>query len=129
MAKEYKDLVVGLDIGTTKIACFVGVKNEHGKIEIISMGKSKSLGVKKGVVWNIQQTIDSIEKAIEDTQKNVKEGNLVLKHVVVGIAGQHIRSMQNRGSYSRTDLSREISKEDIKAFINDMYGLVMNPGE
>lgn len=124
-----RSIVVGLDIGTTKIACFVGVKNEHGKIEIISMGKSKSLGVKKGVVWNIQQTIDSIEKAIEDTQKNVKEGNLVLKHVVVGIAGQHIRSMQNRGSYSRTDLSREISKEDIKAFINDMYGLVMNPGE
>jgi len=64
-----KSIVVGLDIGTTKIACFVGVKNEHGKIEIISMGKSKSLGVKKGVVDNIQKTIESIEKAIVDTQK------------------------------------------------------------
>jgi cell division protein FtsA len=124
-----KSIVVGLDIGTTKIACFVGVKNEHGKIEIISMGKSKSLGVKKGVVFNIQETIDSIEKAIIDTQKNVKDGDLVLKHVIVGIAGQHIRSMQNRGSYTRKNRDGEISKADIAEFVNDMYGLVMNPGE
>ena len=124
-----QSIVVGLDIGTTKIACFVGVKNDHGKIEIISMGKSKSIGVKQGVVFNIGETIESIEKAIEDTQKNVKEGNLVLKHVVVGIAGQHIRSMQNRGTFTRKDLSREISKKDIKDFIKDMYGLVMNHGE
>jgi cell division protein FtsA len=124
-----QSIVVGLDIGTTKIACFVGVKNDHGKIEIISMGKSKSKGVKQGVVFNIGETIESIEKAIEDTQQNVDEGNLVLKHVVVGIAGQHIRSMQNRGSFSRKDLSREISQKDIKDFIKDMNGLVMNPGE
>ena len=77
-----KSIVVGLDIGTTKIACFVGVKNEHGKIEIISMGKSKSLGVKKGVVFNMKKTVMSIEKAILDTQKNVKDGDLVLKHVI-----------------------------------------------
>ena len=121
-----KSIVVGLDIGT-KIACFVGVKNEQ-EPEIISMGKSKSLGVKKGVVFNIQETIDSIEKAIIDTQKNVKDGDLVLKHVIVGIAGQHIRSMQNRGSYTRKNRDGEISA-DIAEFVNDMYGLVMNPGE
>ena len=124
-----KSIVVGLDIGTTKIACFVGVKNEHGKIEIISMGKSKSLGVKKGVVFNMKKTVMSIEKAILDTQKNVKDGDLVLKHVIVGIAGQHIRSMQNRGSYTRKNRDGEISKADIAEFVNDMYGLVMNPGE
>lgn len=127
--KKSKSIVVGLDIGTTKIACFVGVKNDHGKIEIISMGKSKSLGVKKGVVFNIAETIKSIEKAIEDTQTNVKEGNLVLKHVTVGIAGQHIRSMQSRGSFTRKNRTDEISKDDISDFVNEMYGLVMNPGE
>jgi len=127
--KKSNSIVVGLDIGTTKIACFVGVKNEHGKIEIIAMGKSVSLGVKKGVVSNIAETIKSIELAISDTEKNVKDGNLVLKNVVVGIAGQHIRSMQNRGSYTRKNRKDEISKEDINAFIDDMYGLVMNPGE
>ncbi len=127
--KKPKSIVVGLDIGTTKIACFVGVKNEHDKIEIISMGRSVSLGVKKGVVSNINKTIKSIELAIEDTEKNVKDGNLVLKNVVVGIAGQHIRSMQNRGSYTRKNRSGEISKEDIDAFVDDMYQLVMNPGE
>ena len=127
--KQSKSVVVGLDIGTTKIACFVGVKNDHGKIEIISVGKTKSLGVKKGVVFNIAETIKSIERAIEDTQGNVKDGNLVIKNVVVGIAGQHIRSMQNRGSYTRKERKDEISKQDIDAFVSDMYGLVMNPGE
>ena len=96
-----KSVVVGLDIGTTKIACFVGVKNDHGKIEIISRGKSESLGVKKGVVFNIDKTINSIRAAIEDTEQNCKEGNLKLSHVVVGIAGQHIRSMQTSDSYTR----------------------------
>jgi cell division protein FtsA len=127
--KQSRSVVVGLDIGTTKIACFVGVKNDHGKIEIISMGRTKSLGVKKGVVFNIAETIKSIGRAIEDTQGNVKDGNLVIKNVVVGIAGQHIRSMQNRGSYTRKERKDEISKQDIDAFVSDMYGLVMNPGE
>ena len=61
--------------------------------------------------------------------KNVKDGDLVLKHVIVGIAGQHIRSMQNRGSYTRKNRDSEISKADIAEFVNDMYGLVLNPGE
>ncbi len=127
--KQSHSIVVGLDIGTTKIACFVGVKNDHGKIEIISMGKTKSLGVKKGVVFNIAETIKSIERAIDDTQGNVEDGSLIIKNVVVGIAGQHIRSMQNRGSYTRKEREDEISKQDIDAFVSDMYGLVMNPGE
>ena len=124
-----KSVVVGLDIGTTKIACFVGVKNDHGKIEIISRGKSPSLGVKKGVVSNIEQTINSILAAIEDTEQNCKEGNLKLSHVVVGIAGQHIRSMQTSDSYTRKNREEEISQADITTFINNMYDLVINPGE
>ena len=124
-----KSVVVGLDIGTTKIACFVGVKNDHGKIEIISRGKSESLGVKKGVVFNIDKTINSIRAAIEDTEQNCKDGNLKLSHVVVGIAGQHIRSMQTSDSYTRKNREEEISQADITTFVNNMYDLVMNPGE
>jgi cell division protein FtsA len=75
-------IVVGLDIGTTKIACFVGRKNEHDKIEILSMGKSESLGVMRGMVSNIEKTIQSIKTAVEEARERV-DGNLVIKSVNV----------------------------------------------
>ena len=121
-------VVVGLDIGTTKIACFVGVKNEHGKIEIISMGKSESLGVMRGVVSNIERTVQSINSAVELTQASV-EGDLIVKNVNVGIAGQHISSIQHRGMLIRRDAQGEITQSDIDALVDDMYQLVMVPGE
>ena len=65
-------IVVGLDIGTTKIACFVGRKNEHGKIEILSMGKSESLGVMRGMVSNIEKTVHSNKAAVEEAQSRVE---------------------------------------------------------
>jgi cell division protein FtsA len=121
-------IVVGLDIGTTKIACFVGRKNDHGKIEILSMGKSESLGVMRGVVSNIQKTISSIKLAVEETQARV-DGDLTIKNVNVGIAGQHIKSLQHRGIYTRNNTENEISQEDVNALIKDMHKLVMDPGE
>ena len=98
--KRKPKVVVGLDIGTTKIACFVGVKNEFGKIVIISMGKSESLGVMRGVVSNIEKTIQSISHAVALAQERV-QGNLKINNVNVGIAGQHIKSIQTRGMYTR----------------------------
>ncbi len=121
-------IVVGLDIGTTKIACFVGRKNEHGKIEIISMGKSESLGVGRGVVENIDKTVQSILNAVKITESN-QEGRLKIANVNVGIAGQHIKSMQHRGIYNRRDRHGEISQKDVDRFIEDMYNMVMSPGE
>lgn len=121
-------VVVGLDIGTTKIACFVGRKNEHGKIEILSMGKSDSLGVSRGMVSNIERTVQSILAAVAETQSRV-EGDLHISNVNVGIAGQHIKSLQHRGIHTRTNLTDEISQKDIDALIDDMYRLVMQPGE
>lgn len=121
-------IVVGLDIGTTKIACFVGRRNEHNKIEIIAMGKSESLGVMRGVVSNIEKTIQSIRAAVEET-KNSIEGELSIRNVNVGIAGQHIKSLQHRGMYTRRNRTGEIAQSDINAFIDDMYNMVMNPGE
>ena len=122
------EIVVGLDIGTTKIACFVGRKNEHGKIEILSMGKTESLGVSRGVVSNIEKTVQSIKTAVAEAQDRV-EGELTIGLVNVGIAGQHISSLQHRGIYTRNSTQDEISQTDIDALIEDMYKLVMEPGE
>ncbi len=122
------DIIVGLDIGTTKIACFVGTKNEHGKIEILSMGKSDSLGVTRGMVSNIDRTVQSIKAAVTEAQERV-DGQLIIRTVNVGIAGQHIKSLQHRGIYTRNEVEDEISQKDIDALIDDMYKLVMQPGE
>jgi cell division protein FtsA len=121
-------VIVGLDIGTTKIACFVGTKNEHGKIEILSMGTSESLGVRRGMVSNIDQTVQSIQAAVKEAQQRV-EGELIIRVVNVGIAGQHIKSLQHRGIHTRNQIEDEISQRDIDALIEDMYKLVMVPGE
>jgi cell division protein FtsA len=122
------EIVVGLDIGTTKIACFVGRKNEHGKIEILSMGKTESLGVTRGVVSNIEKTVQSIKTAVAEAQERV-DGELTIGLVNVGIAGQHINSLQHRGIHTRQATTDEISQTDIDALIDDMYKLVMEPGE
>lgn len=125
-------VIVGLDIGTTKIACFVGRKNEHGKIEILSMGTSDSLGVARGMVQNIERTVQSIRLAIQEAQDRVNQVNehkLTIRSVNVGIAGQHIHSLQHRGIYTRTNIDSEISQKDIDALIDDMYRLAMQPGE
>lgn len=121
-------VIVGLDIGTTKIACFVGTKNEHGKIEILSMGKSESLGVSRGMVSNINNTVESIKLAVEEAKTRLS-GELIIRNVIVGIAGQHIKSVQHRGIHTRNQTDTEVSQKDIDALIEDMYRLVMQPGE
>lgn len=121
-----QDIVAGLDIGTTKIACIVGRKNEQGKIEILGMGKSRSDGVSRGVVSNIQRTVDSIKAAIREAEDSA---GVDIATVNVGIAGQHIRSMHHRGMITRKSLEEEIRQSDIDQLIDDMYKLAMVPGE
>jgi cell division protein FtsA len=123
------EIIVGLDIGTTKIACIVGRRTEHNKIEILSMGKAESVGVTRGVVSNIEKTVQSIKLAVEQAQERVVDGTLNVQVVNVGIAGQHINSLQHRGMLMRDNLDTEISQADIDALIEDMYRLVMQPGE
>jgi cell division protein FtsA len=122
------EIIVGLDIGTTKIACLVGRRTEHGKIEILGMGKSPSLGVSRGVVANIEKTVQSIRAAVEEAE--LKSG-VEIRVVNVGIAGQHIKSMQHRGMITRDkkEQESEISQVDIDALIDDMFELSMPPGE
>ena len=117
---------VGLDIGTTKIVALVGKKNEFNKVEILGVGKSKSLGVHRGVVNNITQTIQSIQQAVDDA--NTNSGHQI-EDVVVGIAGQHIRSIQHSDYITRENPESVIDEDDIQRLIQQVYKLVMLPGE
>jgi cell division protein FtsA len=120
------ELVVGLDIGTTKIAAIVGRKNEFGKVEILGVGKTESLGVNRGVVVNIEQTVTSIKTAVAIA---ADKANVDIGEVIVGIAGQHIKSMQHRGMITRQSLDDEVSQKDIDNLIDNIHRLVMSPGE
>ena len=119
-------IVVGLDIGTTKICVIVGRRNDYGKIEVLGLGKAESAGVTRGVVSNIAKTVKGIVDAVKEGSS---QSNVDIKVVSVGIAGQHIKSLQHRGILTRKDLSSEINKKDIDRLIDDMYKLAMNPGE
>ncbi|NQT77713.1 MAG: cell division protein FtsA [Bacteroidetes bacterium] len=123
---ENSEIIVGLDIGTTKIAAIVGQKNEHCKIEIIGHGRTESIGVKRGMVSNIEHTVNSIKIAIE--QAELKSG-VDIKYVNVGIAGQHIKSLQHHGSIIRKNIDEEINQNDIDTLNANMYNLNMAPGE
>lgn len=125
-ATKNSPIVVGLDIGTTKICVTVGRRSEHGKIEILGMGKAESAGVTRGVVSNIQKTVQAIMLAVEEASA---QSNVDVKIVNVGIAGQHIKSLQHRGILTRKELNTEIQRKDIDKLIEDMYKLVMPPGE
>lgn len=120
------EIVVGLDIGTTKIVAMVGRKNEYGKIEILGYGKAESFGVKRGMVANIEETVQSIRDAVAEAE--AKSG-VDIKYVNVGIAGQHIKSLHHRGIRTRSNIDEEISQTDIDMLIEDMYKLVLPPGE
>ena len=120
------NISVGLDIGTTKIVAMIGHKNEYGKLEILGIGKSKSLGVHRGVVNNITQTIQSIQQAVQQAEV---EAEIEIKDVTVGIAGQHIRSLQHSDYITRANFETVINEDDIDRLINQVHKLVMLPGE
>ena len=117
---------VGLDIGTTKIVAMSGIKNEYGKTQILGQGKSISLGVHRGVVNNITQTIQSIQQAIQEAEQSSGEK---ITSVTVGIAGQHIRSLQHSDYITRANSELVIDEGDIERLINQVHKLVMLPGE
>jgi cell division protein FtsA len=123
---EAQNISVGLDIGTTKIVAMIGRKNEYNKLEILGIGKSKSLGVHRGVVNNITQTIQSIQQAVLESET---DSGLKIGEVTVGIAGQHIRSLQHSDYITRENSESVINEEDIDRLINQVHKLVMLPGE
>jgi cell division protein FtsA len=121
-----QEIIVGLDIGTTKIACIVGTRNEFGKIEILAIGKSESIGVSRGVVSNIEKTVQSIKAAVAEASAL---SQVDIKSVNVGIAGQHIKSLQINGLRTREAYDEEITQADIDIMVEDMYRQAVLPGE
>ena len=121
-----KNFSVGLDIGTTKIVAMVGEKNQFNKVKVLGVGKSQSLGVHRGVVNNITQTIQSIKIAVDEAQS---KSGIEFKEVAVGIAGQHIRSLQHSDYITRENPEEVINDNDIDKLIDQVYKLVMLPGE
>ena len=128
MKKAFKKpaTVVALDIGTTKVCVVIGRKNEHGQLEILGYGKEVSDGVSRGVVSNIEKTVNAIGSATDRAQKR---SEIDFNWVHVGIAGQHIKTLQHRGLLTRENNLTEISAEDIQRLENDMHKLVLPPGD
>ena len=124
--ENQNEIVVALDIGTTKICAMAGRINQHGKLEILGIGKVESVGVLRGVVSNIEKTVKAISDAIAEAERRA---GLEIGVVNVGIAGQHIKSLQHRGILTRDSLHEEISRTDIEDLISDMYKLVLPPGD
>ena len=124
--EDIKEFSVGLDIGTTKIVAMIGRRNEYGKIDLLGTGKAKSLGVHRGVVNNITQTIQSIQMAVDEA---IAVSGIKIDEAVVGIAGQHIRSLQHSDYITRENADEVISEEDIDRLEQQVHKLVMLPGE
>jgi cell division protein FtsA len=87
-------IIAGLDIGTTKVCVVVGRRNDAGKLEIMGLGSAPSAGLRKGVVVNIDATVDAIRKAVEEAELMA---GVEIADVYVGIAGGHIEGINSRG--------------------------------
>ena len=120
-------IIIGLDIGTTKIAVIAGRKNEFGKLEILGFGRANSNGVKHGQVLNIDETIKAIKTALEDCRTSNPE--LEVNEVYVGIAGHHIKSLQTRGDIVRQQTDEEITQREIDQLINDQFKTYIPAGD
>lgn len=120
-------IIVGLDIGTTKIAAIAGRKNEFGKLEILGFGRANSNGVKHGQVLNIDETIKAIRLALDNCFAS--NPNLEISEVYVGIAGHHIKSLQTRGDIVRQDTNEEIKQSEIDQLVDDQYKTYIPAGD
>ncbi|HEV3250440.1 MAG TPA: cell division protein FtsA [Puia sp.] len=120
-------IIVGLDIGTTKIAAIAGRKNEFGKLEILGFGRANSNGVKHGQVLNIDETIKAIKMALDNCYAS--NPNLGINEVYVGIAGHHIKSLQTRGDIVRQTTEDEITQREIDQLVSDQYKTYIPAGD
>ncbi len=123
---QKEHLLAAVDIGTTKIVSIVGKQTENKKLEILGMSKTASKGVKRGVVLNIEETVNAINTTVTEVKKQT---GIQFKDVFVGIAGQHIKSVRNRGYFNRDSYDEEITKADIQRLVDDMYKIPIDAGE
>jgi len=116
--------IVGLDIGTKKVAAIIGEITENKKIEIIGIGTAESRGLRKGVVVNLDATVDAIKKAQEEAELMA---GVEIDSAFVGISGAHIKSFNSRGVIAVSSKNREISREDIHRVIDQSKAVSIPP--
>ncbi len=119
-------IVAAVDIGTTKIVSLVGRLNDQGKLEVLGISQTASKGVKRGVVLNIEETVQAIQTTSSEA---MKQSGIKFKEVFVGIAGQHIKSVRNRGYINRDSYEVEITRDDLQNLIDDMHKIPVDVGE
>lgn len=112
MSRENKDLVVGLDIGTSKIVALVAELTPEGRINLIGMGSQDSKGLKKGVVVNIEETVHAISRVVQEVELMA---DCKVKEVYTGIAGNHIKSFNSPGMVAIKD--KEVTQTDVERVI------------
>jgi len=121
-----KELIVGLDIGTTKVCAIVGQRNENGKINILGVGSQPSMGgVMRGEVTNVARTVEAIKGAIANASR---VSNVEIANVLVGIAGEHIRSFQQSGVRIRQNAELEINKAELQDMNKEQFRTAIDPG-
>ena len=121
MAKKGdENLVVGLDIGTSKVLAIVGEVTATGEVEVIGVGHHPSRGMKKGVVVNIESTVQSIQRAVEEAELMA---GCQIKSVYAGIAGSHIRSINSHGTVAIKD--KEVGPNDVDRVIESARALAI----
>lgn len=125
-----REVIAGLDIGTTKVVCFIAQRDDHGKIDIIGVGKTESAGVSRGEVVNIAEATESIRRAVQMAQDNLRiPGQLTLSKVCVGIAGSHINSFQHENMISRKDPNSLITEKELSEFRDQVLSMNLQNGE
>src|SRR5260370_9539672 len=110
------EIIVGLDIGTTKVCAVVAALDEAGKFNVIGVGKSLSDGLTRGVVTNIDKTVRSIQSAIADAES---QSGIKIQSVFVGIAGDHIQSFQSRGVIAISGSETGITQADVHPLVHE----------
>lgn len=110
------NIIVGLDIGTTKVCAVVAGTDENGRMNILGLGRAPSEGMMRGVVTNIDRTIRSIRAAVDEASS---QSGVNIRSVIVGIAGDHIQSFQSRGVIAISGPDHEVTQADIDRLIED----------
>ena len=125
--KEQINIVVGLDIGTTKIAAIIGFLNSEGKIDVMGYGKGESTGVQHGLIFNINKTVDGINVAKNTA---ISRSNQEFDSVFAGVAGRHINSLEFKHVVTRRNGKEEvIRQEEIDKMVEDLENISVRPGE
>ncbi len=119
-------IIAAIDIGTTKIVSIIGRKDENNKIEVLGMHMAPSKGVQRGTVINIDETVNTIKQTIDGVYA---DSGIVMKDVYVGIAGQHVKTIKNRGYINRRNFDTEITQDEVDKLNEDMYNLSVGLGE